>query len=121
MSAAVKSWLCWSGEGEEPVANCRAVHARAANTAALPTAFTRSPAPRREATASVSCHTASPTKPVAAALESGQGVRRGRGGTGGPPPAPPMNVKEDPRAQAGKKVSYVDVDQVAEGDVELTY
>lgn len=62
-----------------------------------------------------------PAKPTAAALESGQGARRGRGGASGPAPAPPMNVKEDPRASAGKKVSYVDVDQVAEGDVELTY
>ena len=61
-----------------------------------------------------------PAKPTAA-LESGQGARRGRSATGGAAPAPPLNVKEDPRAQAGKKVSYVDVDQVAEGDVELTY
>ncbi|KAH9927144.1 uncharacterized protein BXZ73DRAFT_90826 [Epithele typhae] len=62
-----------------------------------------------------------PAKP--AVSEPGQGAQRGRGrgGAGGPPPPPPLNAKEDPRAQAGRKVSYVDVDQVAEGDVELTY
>ena len=70
-----------------------------------------------------------PAKPMAAleagaaglGLGPGPGARRGRSGTGGVAPAPPLNVKEDPRASAGKKVSYVDVDQVAEGDVELTY
>ncbi|KAI0356500.1 hypothetical protein OH77DRAFT_1423431 [Trametes cingulata] len=61
-----------------------------------------------------------PAKP-AVSLEPGPGVRRGRGGPGGPSPPPPPDAKEDPRAQAGKKVSYVDVDRVAEGDVELTY
>ncbi|KAI0771991.1 hypothetical protein BD413DRAFT_604124 [Trametes elegans] len=50
-----------------------------------------------------------PAKP-AVMLEPGPGARRGRG-----------DRAEDPRAQAGKKVSYVDVDRVAEGDVELTY
>lgn len=40
---------------------------------------------------------------------------------GGPPPPPPPDAKEDPRAAAGKKVSYHDMDLVAEGDVELTY
>ncbi|CDO74626.1 hypothetical protein BN946_scf184325.g13 [Trametes cinnabarina] len=61
-----------------------------------------------------------PAKP-AVILEPGPGVRRGRAGPGGPSPPPPPDAKEDPRAQAGKKVSYVDVDRVAEGDVELTY
>ncbi|KAI0663173.1 hypothetical protein C8Q70DRAFT_908268 [Cubamyces menziesii] len=61
-----------------------------------------------------------PAKP-AVTLEPGPGARRGRGGPGGPSPPPPPDAKEDPRAQAGKKVSYVDVDRVAEGDVELTY
>ncbi|PIL36890.1 transcription factor [Ganoderma sinense ZZ0214-1] len=61
-----------------------------------------------------------PAKP-AVSLEPGPGVRRGRGGAGGPSPPPPPDAKEDPRAQAGKKVSYVDVDRVAEGDVELEY
>ncbi|KAF8511174.1 hypothetical protein JB92DRAFT_2935833 [Gautieria morchelliformis] len=60
-----------------------------------------------------------PAKPVVA-LESGPGGRRGRAGTG-PPPPPPPDAKEDPRATAGKKVSYHDMDDVAEGDVELTY
>ncbi|EIW82450.1 hypothetical protein CONPUDRAFT_53735 [Coniophora puteana RWD-64-598 SS2] len=44
-----------------------------------------------------------------------------RGGTGSGPPPPPPNAKEDPRATAGRKVSYHDMDLVAEGDVELTY
>ncbi|KAI9066390.1 hypothetical protein FKP32DRAFT_1673915 [Trametes sanguinea] len=61
-----------------------------------------------------------PAKP-AVTLEPGPGARRGRAGPGGPSPPPPPDAKEDPRAQAGKKVSYVDVDRVAEGDVELTY
>ncbi|KAI0824652.1 hypothetical protein BC628DRAFT_1377138 [Trametes gibbosa] len=61
-----------------------------------------------------------PAKP-AVSMDPGSGPRRGRGGPGGPSPPPPPDVKEDPRAQAGKKVSYVDVDRVAEGDVELTY
>ncbi|KAI0751499.1 hypothetical protein C8Q80DRAFT_579948 [Daedaleopsis nitida] len=62
-----------------------------------------------------------PAKP-AVSLESTPAPRRGRGGgANGPPALPPPDAKEDPRAQAGKKVSYVDVDRVAEGDVELTY
>ncbi|KAM5534897.1 hypothetical protein V8D89_011452 [Ganoderma adspersum] len=61
-----------------------------------------------------------PAKPTVS-LEPGPGGRRGRGGAGGPSPPPPPDAKEDPRAQAGKKVSYVDVDRVAEGDVELEY
>ena len=60
-----------------------------------------------------------PAKP-AVSLEPGPGARRGRGANG-PSPPPPPDAKEDPRAQAGKKVSYVDVDRVAEGDVELSY
>lgn len=47
------------------------------------------------------------------------GRRQGTGGA--PPPPPPPDAKEDPRAAAGKKVSYHDMDLVAEGDVELTY
>ncbi|CCM03367.1 uncharacterized protein FIBRA_05497 [Fibroporia radiculosa] len=62
-----------------------------------------------------------PAKPVAT-LEPGPGGRRGgRGGASGPPPPPPPDAKEDPRASAGKKVSYHDMDLVAEGDVELQY
>jgi hypothetical protein len=64
-----------------------------------------------------------PAKPIG--VESGSNGRRGRGGpsagAGGPPPPPPPNAKEDPRAAAGKKVSYHDMDLVAEGDVELNY
>ncbi|KAJ7718497.1 hypothetical protein DFH07DRAFT_860253, partial [Mycena maculata] len=67
-----------------------------------------------------------PPKPTAAALDSalvsGNPQRRGgRGGAGGPPPPPPPDAKEDPRAAAGKRVSYHDMDLVAEGDVELFY
>lgn len=71
-----------------------------------------------------------PAKPVAAALDAtatpmsmslGSNVRRGSRSGGGPPPPPPPDVKEDPRAAAGRKVSYHDMDLVAEGDVELTY
>lgn len=65
-----------------------------------------------------------PAKPVAS-LELGPGARRagrgGNGGVGGLPPPPPPDAKEDPRASAGKKVSYHDMDLVAEGDVELSY
>ncbi|KAH9045722.1 hypothetical protein EDB85DRAFT_1908092 [Lactarius pseudohatsudake] len=43
------------------------------------------------------------------------------GEPGGPPPPPPPDAKEDPRAAIGKKVSYHDMDLVAEGDVELQY
>jgi hypothetical protein len=53
---------------------------------------------------------------------SGSSRRNTRGGeSGGPPPPPPPDAKEDPRAAAGKKVSYHDMDLVAEGDVELQY
>ncbi|KAF8883425.1 hypothetical protein BD779DRAFT_1612279 [Infundibulicybe gibba] len=73
-----------------------------------------------------------PPKPTAAALDSalvsgngGSGGRRGgrNGGaqSNGPPPPPPPDAKEDPRAAAGKRVSYHDMDLVAEGDVELFY
>jgi hypothetical protein len=65
-----------------------------------------------------------PPKP-AAILEPGPGGGGRRGGrvgnVSGPPPPPPPDAKEDPRAAAGKKVSYHDMDLVAEGDVELTY
>ncbi|KAI0347426.1 hypothetical protein BDW22DRAFT_1322672 [Trametopsis cervina] len=62
-----------------------------------------------------------PAKPMAI-LEPGPGGRRGHtGSVSGVPPPPPPDAKEDPRAAAGKKVSYHDMDLVAEGDVELTY
>ncbi|KAJ7638406.1 hypothetical protein FB45DRAFT_902744 [Roridomyces roridus] len=55
-------------------------------------------------------------------LVSGNSQRRNtRGSQGGPPPPPPPDAKEDPRAAAGKRVSYHDMDLVAEGDVELFY
>jgi len=63
-----------------------------------------------------------PAKPIG--VENNTNGRRGRGGSstgGGPLPPPPPNAKEDPRAAAGKKVSYHDMDLVAEGDVELNY
>ncbi|GLB33267.1 putative protein with domain of unknown function (DUF3546) [Lyophyllum shimeji] len=74
-----------------------------------------------------------PPKPSAAALDSALvsgnaggergGGRRGRNGGAptGPPPPPPPDAKEDPRAAAGKRISYHDMDLVAEGDVELNY
>lgn len=43
----------------------------------------------------------------------------GRPGPSGRP-LPPPDVREDPRASAGRK-SYHDMDGVAEGDVELMY
>ncbi|KAF9246862.1 hypothetical protein BU15DRAFT_69722 [Melanogaster broomeanus] len=52
---------------------------------------------------------------------NGRKVGRRQGTGGGPPPPPPPDAKEDPRAATGKKVSYHDMDLVAEGDVELTY
>ena len=70
-----------------------------------------------------------PAKPTPAALDqalvSGNGVQRragagaggrsnGSGGPAGPPPPPPPDAKEDPRAAAGKRVSYHDMDLVAE-------
>ncbi|KAH9951831.1 hypothetical protein B0H21DRAFT_193892 [Amylocystis lapponica] len=74
-------------------------------------------------TAPVPASAGLPAKPVAT-LEPGPGGRGrggGRGGGAGAPPPPPPDAKEDPRATAGKKVSYHDMDLVAEGDVELTY
>lgn len=71
-----------------------------------------------------------PPPSVDSALPSGSnntgghgGRKKGNGGAGhgGPPPPPPPDAKEDPRAAAGRKVSYHDMDLVAEGDVELTY
>ena len=65
-----------------------------------------------------------PPKPIAAALDSALGGgnggggaggrRRNTGGHGGGPPPPPPDAKEDPRAAAGKRVSYHDMDLVAE-------
>ena len=60
-----------------------------------------------------------PAKPVGVDQASSDITRRGSG-TGTLPP-PPTNAKEDPRASAGKTVSYHDMDLVAEGDVELIY
>lgn len=69
-----------------------------------------------------------PPKPMSALdtpLSSGNNPRRGsRSGVAqatGPPPPPPPDAKEDPRAAAGKRISYHDMDLVAEGDVELSY
>ncbi|EIN10253.1 hypothetical protein PUNSTDRAFT_84168 [Punctularia strigosozonata HHB-11173 SS5] len=61
-----------------------------------------------------------PPKPSQAILEPGPGGGGRRRNTG-PPPPPPPDAKEDPRAAAGRKVSYHDMDLVAEGDVELQY
>lgn len=63
-----------------------------------------------------------PAKPMAT-LETAPGGRRNTrsGSMNGALPPPPPDAKEDPRAAAGKKVSYHDMDLVAEGDVELTY
>ncbi|KAI0091876.1 hypothetical protein BDY19DRAFT_927237 [Irpex rosettiformis] len=63
-----------------------------------------------------------PAKPPAA-VDPGAGGRRGvrSGSISGALPPPPPDAKEDPRAAAGKKVSYHDMDLVAEGDVELMY
>ncbi|KAI0035628.1 hypothetical protein K488DRAFT_42774 [Vararia minispora EC-137] len=63
-----------------------------------------------------------PPKPATGFSEEdarGRGAPRRRGG--GPLPPPPADAKEDPRAAAGKKLSYHDMDSVAEGDVELQY
>ncbi|CAK5262625.1 unnamed protein product [Mycena citricolor] len=71
-----------------------------------------------------------PAKPAGLdqALSSGNGNTQARrntrgpsSGTAGPPPPPPPDAKEDPRAAAGRRVSYHDMDLVAEGDVELSY
>jgi hypothetical protein len=61
-----------------------------------------------------------PPKPSQAILEPGPGGGGRRRNTG-PPPPPPPDAKEDPRAAAGRKISYHDMDLVAEGDVELQY
>ncbi|KAH7102977.1 hypothetical protein BKA62DRAFT_616893 [Auriculariales sp. MPI-PUGE-AT-0066] len=50
-----------------------------------------------------------------------QGGRPRRDSDRAGPPPPPPDAKEDPRATAGRKISYHDMDEVAEGDVELTY
>ncbi len=64
-----------------------------------------------------------PPKPMSsmsaldAPLSSGNNRRGGRGGMAsgsGLPPPPPPDAKEDPRAAAGKRVSYHDMDLVAE-------
>lgn len=65
-----------------------------------------------------------PTSALDSALVSGSGSGAGgrrKGGRGDKPPPPPPDAKEDPRAVVGKKVSYHDMDSVAEGDVELCY
>jgi hypothetical protein len=62
-----------------------------------------------------------PPKPLTSLEPGTSGRRGGRSSGSGIPPPPPPDAKEDPRAAAGKKVSYHDMDQVAEGDVELTY
>ncbi|EJD54073.1 hypothetical protein AURDEDRAFT_110707 [Auricularia subglabra TFB-10046 SS5] len=64
-----------------------------------------------------------PPKPSLGAEPMRGGGGRGgyRGGERGPPPPPPPDAKEDPRAAAGRKISYHDMDEVAEGDVELMY
>jgi len=71
---------------------------------------------------SLPVNTSLPAKPPASALDSALssgnprgGTRGGRGnGVVGPPPPPPANVKEDPRAAANRRVSYHDMDLVAE-------
>lgn len=63
-----------------------------------------------------------PPKPSPAALDSaltsgsGAGRRntRNNGQASGLPPPPPPDAKEDPRAAAGRRVSYHDMDLVAE-------
>jgi hypothetical protein len=66
-----------------------------------------------------------PPKPTPAALDtalvSGNGPTGGRRNNrqnstnlSGPPPPPPPDAKEDPRAAGGKRVSYHDMDLVAE-------
>lgn len=65
-----------------------------------------------------------PAKPVMAMDAAGAGAAAGggrRNGAGRAMPPPPPDAKEDPRAAAGRKVSYHDMDLVAEGDVELSY
>ena len=65
-----------------------------------------------------------PPKPTPAALDTAlvsgnSSLRRNSGRNGstqlnGPPPPPPPDAKEDPRAAGGKRVSYHDMDLVAE-------
>lgn len=62
-----------------------------------------------------------PPRPTPAALDtalvSGNNRRGGRGPGAqalGPPPPPPPDAREDPRAAAGRRVSYHDMDLVAE-------
>ena len=64
-----------------------------------------------------------PPKPTTATLDTAlmsgnPPARRNHRNTGnqlvGPPPPPPPDAKEDPRAAAGKRVSYHDMDLVAE-------
>jgi hypothetical protein len=62
--------------------------------------------------------------PLQAGSGGGGGGRSGGGGGRGVPgvlPPPPPDAKEDPRAAQGRRVSYHDMDLVAEGDVELQY
>ncbi|KZT62144.1 hypothetical protein CALCODRAFT_490328 [Calocera cornea HHB12733] len=68
-----------------------------------------------------------PAKPTGV-LDMGRDLSGGRPRRPGPggalPPmrrSPPPNAKEDPRARAGRKISYNDMDSVAEGDIELQY
>ena len=61
-----------------------------------------------------------PAKPIAI-LEPAPGRGRRNGNARGGAPPPPPDAKEDPRAASGRKVSYHDMDLVAEGDVELNY
>ncbi|EJU06075.1 hypothetical protein DACRYDRAFT_19390 [Dacryopinax primogenitus] len=63
-----------------------------------------------------------PAKPTGA-LDMGRnmGLQPRRGGAPPMRRSPPPNAKEDPRARAGRKISYNDMDSVAEGDVELQY
>jgi len=72
-----------------------------------------------------------PPKPTPAALDtalvsgnSNMGRRNNRNTnnqSSGPPPPPPPDAKEDPRAAGGKRVSYHDMDLVAEVSVILRY
>jgi hypothetical protein len=62
-----------------------------------------------------------PPKPAPSLDQPLQPARGGDRGRRGPPPPPPADAKEDPRAAAGRRVSYHDMDSVAEGEVELQY